>query len=706
MSNLNDFVVEKNILKRYTGKDPYVEVPDGVKSIDSYAFQRNANIRAVRLPDSVTKINDKAFSGCISLEEINIPEKVKTIGSEAFRNCRHLQNIVFFGEPEKIGLLAFWGCWKLVKNTPPLLQEFFANMKEGKMTLEEGKNLYVFSKAKGTATIKEFNGVSMQAWDGTKYPYVFSNRENTLIIPVLIGDLPVAKAPSKQIPEDAIVYCGAEHFDKLPRSNKAILAVQWLMEDKMLREELTEKILAFIKKYADDVVYALSSCEDPAVYQRFLETAKPKAALIEKMVEQCSGKTEILAVLLNSGKSAKREAVNLTLDAKPKMSVAELKKLWTYQTYTIAETGEKAVEITNYKGHEKRVEIPEYIGKARVAVVRGVFPSEVESVDFPNEEMEIKCSFRNCKAMADANGFIYVNAGSRCVLTDYIGSNDIEKLIVPDGITETAYGVLRELNAREVILPDGFVSLAGSSFADCCRLQKVTLPESLRTIEQMAFQDCRALNQLYIPEGVTKIGILDLKRTKDASFTIYGKQGSAAHAYAEKYGHTFVEGYPENILMPDFLIKDGILTGYVGSGGDIVIPEDVTEIGSFVFNKNRKITSLMIGNQVCVIHSYAFANCNNLASVKISGNVKVIEDCAFQISGLKQVELEEGVEEIGADAFGYLSATGATVHIPSSVREIGVDAFYSNMGTTTLYVKVGSYAETYAKENNIPFVAE
>lgn len=62
MSNANDFVVEKNILKRYTGKDPYVEVPDGVKSIDSYAFQRNANIRAVRLPDSVTKINDTILS--------------------------------------------------------------------------------------------------------------------------------------------------------------------------------------------------------------------------------------------------------------------------------------------------------------------------------------------------------------------------------------------------------------------------------------------------------------------------------------------------------------------------------------------------------------------------------------------------------------------------------------------------------------------
>lgn len=706
MSNTNDFVIERGTLERYLGSDVHVVVPDGVKNIGNYAFRRHNEIRSVQLPESITKIGDYAFQDCVALEQINIPEKVKNIGNEAFRNCRKLKTVTFAGEPEKIGLLAFFGCWSLVQNTPVPLQDFFSRMQEGKLTLEEGKKLYQFSKAKGVATVKEFDGVSMLAWDGTKYPYVFSNRENALIIPVSIGDLPVTKAPSKQLPEDAIVYCGAEQFDKLPRTNKAILAAQWLMEDKMLREELTEKIQIFIKKYADDVAYALNSCEDPAAYQRFLETAKPKAALIEKLVEQCSGKTEILAVLLNSGSTPKREDAGLSLDAKPKMTVAELKKLWTYQTLMIAATGEKVIELTNYKGHDKRVEIPAFIGKTRVAVVKGIFPAEVESVEFPNEEIEIECSFRNCKTMADGNGYIYVNIGGRCVLTDYIGPKDIDVLVVPEGVTENAYDSLSELNAREVILPEGFVSLAGSSFADCRRLQKVTLPESLRTIERMAFQNCGALNQLYIPEGVTKIDILDLKRTKDPTFTIYGKQGSAAHSYAEKYGHTFIAGRPQEVTAPDFLITDGVLTGYVGDGGDIVIPENVTEIASFAFNKNKQITSLTIGNQVCIIRSYAFVDCSNLVSVRIGGNVKTIEKCAFQFSGVKQAELEEGVEAIGANAFGYLSPFGAAVHIPPSVQEIGEDAFYSNFGTTTLCVKAGSYAEIYATENNIPFVAE
>lgn len=38
MSSARDFVIERGILKRYLGADAYVEVPDKVKTVDSYAF--------------------------------------------------------------------------------------------------------------------------------------------------------------------------------------------------------------------------------------------------------------------------------------------------------------------------------------------------------------------------------------------------------------------------------------------------------------------------------------------------------------------------------------------------------------------------------------------------------------------------------------------------------------------------------------------
>ena len=46
------------------------------------------------------------------------------------------------------------------------------------------------------------------------------------------------------------------------------------------------------------------------------------------------------------------------------------------------------------------------------------------------------------------------------------------------------------------------------------------------------------------------------------------------------------------------------------------------------------------------------------------------------------------------------------IQIPDEVKIIGDDAFYFFCNSFTIHAPAGSYAEQYAKENNIPFVAE
>ena len=43
-------------------------------------------------------------------------------------------------------------------------------------------------------------------------------------------------------------------------------------------------------------------------------------------------------------------------------------------------------------------------------------------------------------------------------------------------------------------------------------------------------------------------------------------------------------GIPVMAADSDFIIENGILTQYVGSGGDVIIPDGVTEIGKHEFN--------------------------------------------------------------------------------------------------------------------------
>ena len=63
----------------------------------------------------------------------------------------------------------------------------------------------------------------------------------------------------------------------------------------------------------------------------------------------------------------------------------------------------------------------------------------------------------------------------------------------------------------------------------------------------------------------------------------------------------------------------------------------------------------------------------------------------------------KSVTSIGGSAFE--GCTGLTsITIPNSVTSIGRYAFYGCTGLT-IYGKQGSYAETYANDNNIPFIA-
>ena len=76
----------------------------------------------------------------------------------------------------------------------------------------------------------------------------------------------------------------------------------------------------------------------------------------------------------------------------------------------------------------------------------------------------------------------------------------------------------------------------------------------------------------------------------------------------------------------------------------------------------------------------------------------------FGMGDQTAVILEDGVVSIGKEAFMY-NFRLESIRIPDSVERIGEDAFYM-CNKLTIHAPAGSYAEIYAKENNIPFVAE
>lgn len=80
-------------LKKYTGSDEVVVIPEGIRKIGKYAFYGNGTVKEIQLPETLIEIEEYAFLQS-SIERIVIPENVSVIGGDAFRNCEKLEHIV------------------------------------------------------------------------------------------------------------------------------------------------------------------------------------------------------------------------------------------------------------------------------------------------------------------------------------------------------------------------------------------------------------------------------------------------------------------------------------------------------------------------------------------------------------------------------------------------------------------------------------
>ncbi|MDY5928438.1 MAG: leucine-rich repeat domain-containing protein [Candidatus Onthovivens sp.] len=147
--------------------------------------------------------------------------------------------------------------------------------------------------------------------------------------------------------------------------------------------------------------------------------------------------------------------------------------------------------------------------------------------------------------------------------------------------------------------------------------------------------------------------------------------------------------------------------------------------GASILKGNSIITKVIIPNSVTSIGEYAFYDCRSLVSINIPHSVTSIGDGAFSDCRLTSIEIPNSVTSISADVFNncyslksinipnsvvsvgnyvFSTCTSLTkIEIPNSVTSIGEGAF-DECTSLTIYCEQGSYAETYAKTNNIPVV--
>ena len=78
-----------------------------------------------------------------------------------------------------------------------------------------------------------------------------------------------------------------------------------------------------------------------------------------------------------------------------------------------------------------------------------------------------------------------------------------------------------------------------------------------------------------------------------------------------------ISSFPEMAWAdePDFVIEDGVLTAYLGPGGDVQIPDNVTTIGRRSFFRCTSVTSVLIPDSVRYCTG-GFGSCSSLSTIK------------------------------------------------------------------------------------------
>ncbi len=108
-----------------------------------------------------------------------------------------------------------------------------------------------------------------------------------------------------------------------------------------------------------------------------------------------------------------------------------------------------------------------------------------------------------------------------------------------------------------------------------------------------------------------------------------------------------------------------------------------------------------------------FSWCRNLRRIELPKNLTVIDSSAFTgCVELEELHIPEGVRAIKDGTF-YGCKKLKRLYLPASVesidpgkRERYLDSrTFANCEKLVIYAPAGSYAETFSRKNNIPFVA-
>ena len=753
---------ENATITKYNGNVSALNIPetlDGytVVGIGDKVFQNNKELRMVVIPDSVSVIGTSAFLNCNHLGEITLSKNIEKLGSGAFGNCVSLTSVLI---PKSLTVGggnvwnenlhgAFGGCSTLSsvafeEGTTQIASYLFYNctgLKEIKIPDTVTKiDSHAFHSAVNLKKVQLGNAVTEIAEDAFNGCAALTD--------VMISDSVI------KIGDHAFSECTALSQIVIPDSVSTI-GTSAFLNCRKLEIVTLSKGLENLGSGAFGNCVSLMSVLIPKsltvgggnVWNENLHGAFGGCSTLSSVAFE-EGTTQIASYLFYNCTGLKEIKIPDTvtkIDSHAFHSAVNLKKVQLGNAVTeIAEDAfNGCAALTDVMISDSVIKIGDHAFSECTALSQIVIPDSVSTIGtsaFLNcRKLEIVTlskglenlgsgAFGNCVSLMSVLIPKSLTVGGGNVWNENLhgafgGCSTLSSVAFEEGTTQIAsYLFYNCTGLKEITIPDTVTKIQENAFYSANNLKKVKIGNKVEEIKSNAFNGCTSLESIETPESTKTFGsscFRDCKNLKSA----------VIHATKTSMGTNLFNGCSslETVTLPvdKTVLEEGMFRECT-SLKKIAMPDTLQTVGNYAFYNCDALTVMTLPKGVTSVGNQAFYDCDALTAVHIPDSVTSLGgDLFYSCDALRDVTLGLGLSVIPANTFlgcgslaeivipyyvkelgnaSFKNCTSLTsVTMPRGLAKIGTEVF-SYPRKMTIYGISGTYAEEYAKANNITFV--